>query len=355
MYEEAVLIGLGGWVPPGIVSNDDLATHLNTSDEWITSRTGIKERHVVGVDYSTSDLAVRAGQRALVSAGLRSVDYVIVATTTPDRLCPATAPEVSTRLGMKDTPAFDVSAVCSGFLYALQIGRALIKSGAGGTVLVIGAETFTTLLDPQDRNTRPIFGDGAGAVVLRGGDANEPGALVMIELHSDGALSELITVDGGGAKARATGSNAPAHLYMRGRSTFMEAIRHMEDVTTRVVEDSGWDLASVDYIVGHQANARILSALAGRLGLAEESAIINITELGNTAGASIPLALVFGNQSGLLTEGKRVVMPTFGAGATWGAATLTWPDLKTISYFDKPRSRDASANRAEAVILSGTG
>lgn len=334
MYEEAVLIGLGGWVPPGILRNDDLAAHLDTSDEWITSRTGIKERRVAGGAYSTSDLAVRAGQRALDSAGLPSVDYVIVATTTPDRLCPATAPEVSTRLGMKDTPAFDVSAVCSGFLYALQIGRSLIKSGAAGTALVIGAETFTTLIDPEDRNTRPIFGDGAGAVVLRGGDANEQGALVMVELHSDGMLSELITVDGGGAKARAAGSSAPAYVSMQGRSTFMEAIRHMEDVTTRVVEDSGWDLASVDYIVGHQANARILSALAGRLGLAEESAIINIAELGNTAGASIPLALVFGNQAGLLSAGKRVVMPAFGAGATWGAATLIWPSLTTVSYLD---------------------
>lgn len=334
MYEEAVLIGLGGWVPPGIVTNDDLAAHLDTSDEWIRSRTGIKERHFAGRDHTTSDLAVRAGQRALNSAGLNSVDYVIVATTTPDRLCPATAPEVSTRLGMKDTPAFDVSAVCSGFLYALQVGRSLIKSGAGGTALVIGAETFSTLLNPDDRNTRPIFGDGAGAVVLRGGDANEPGALVMIELHSDGALSELITVDGGGAKARALGSPAPAFLQMQGRSTFMEAVRHMEDVTTRVVEDSGWDLSSVDFLVGHQANARILSSLAERLGLAGESAIINIAELGNTAGASIPLALVFGNQTGLLTAGKRVVMPAFGAGATWGAATLTWPELTTISYFE---------------------
>lgn len=334
MYEEAVLIGLGGWVPPRIVTNNDLAAHLDTSDEWITSRTGIMERHVAGSDYSTSDLAVQAGQRALDSAGLHSVDYVIVATTTPDRLCPATAPEVSTRLGMKDTPAFDVSAVCSGFLYALQIGRSLIKSGAAQTALVIGAETFTTLLDPDDRNTRPIFGDGAGAVVLRGGEANEPGALITIELHSDGALSELITVDGGGAKARAEESTAPAYLQMQGRSTFIEAVRHMEEVTTRVVQDSGWDLASVDYIVGHQANARILSSLADRLGLAAESAVVNIAETGNTAGASIPLALVFGNQAGLLTVGKRVVMPAFGAGAAWGAATLTWPHVKTVSYLE---------------------
>lgn len=344
MHEAAVIVGLGGWVPPEVISNEQLANHLDTTDEWIVSRTGIRQRHVAGTEFSTSDMAVHAGRRALLSAGLATVDYVIVATTTPDRPCPATAPEVASRLGMDGTPAFDVGAVCSGFLYALQIGRAVILSGIASTVLVIASESFTTLLNPEDRTTRPIFGDGAGAVVIKAGFLGQLGAIAEVELHSDGALSELITVEGGGAKARAAGRDGNAYIQMQGRSTFMEAVRHMEEVTRAVVKSSGWALNDVDFVVGHQANARILSSLSGRLGLRPESAIVNIEEVGNTAGASIPLALVFGNENGLLRPGSRVVMPAFGAGATWGAATVIWPSIATVGY-------DSAIEVNEKVLL----
>ncbi|MFB7779504.1 beta-ketoacyl-ACP synthase III [Streptomyces bauhiniae] len=328
MARSAVLCGLGAWVPPHVVTNDDLAALLDTSDEWIRTRTGIRQRHVIGDGLSTVDLAVEAGARALKSAGLSEADYLVLATTTPDRLCPPTGPEVATRLGMTGVPAFDVAAGCSGFLYGLQTGRALIAGEIADTVLVIGAESLTTLVDPDDRGTRPLFGDGAGAVVLRMGADDELGAVLGVNLHSDGSLSELITVAGGGARARAAGDTAPAHITMHGRATFAHAVKHMEEVTRQTLAQVGWDITEVDHVVGHQANARILHALAKRLGLAEEQAVVHIEEVGNTASASIPLALHHGVVTGRIKPGDRLVMPAFGAGATWGAAAMTWPQLE---------------------------
>ncbi|WP_086669384.1 beta-ketoacyl-ACP synthase III [Lentzea kentuckyensis] len=328
MTRSAVLCGLGAWVPPRVVTNDDLAARLDTSDEWIRTRTGIRQRHVISDGLGTADLAVEAGALALKSAGLSEVDYVVLATTTPDRLCPATGPEVATRLGLTGVPAFDVAAVCSGFLYGLQTGRALIAGEIAGTVLVVAAESFTTLVDPADRATSPIFGDGAGAVVLRAGEAAELGAVRAVNLHSDGSLAELITVAGGGARARAVGDTSPAHITMQGRATFAHAVKHMEEVTRRTLAQVGWDVAEVDHVVGHQANARILHALAKHLGLAEEQAVVHIEEVGNTAAASIPLALHHGATTGRIKPGDKVVLPAFGAGATWGAAALTWPALE---------------------------
>lgn len=328
MSRAAVLTGLGGWVPPDVLTNDDLASTLDTTDEWIRTRTGITRRHVVTPGTSTSDLAVAAGRRALKSADVVSVDYVVVATTTPDRLCPATAPEVAHRLGFSSVPAFDVAAVCSGFLYGTQVARGLIAGGIADTVMVIGAESFTTLVDPTDRTTRPIFGDGAGAAIFRAGTGDELGALQAVTLHSDGGLWDLIVVEGGGARARGEGNTAPAHIAMQGRPTFAHAVKHMEAVTRQTLAEVGWDVDEVDHIVGHQANARILSSLAKRLGVAEDKAVVHLDQVGNTAGASIPLALQHGVTSGRIKAGDKVVMPAFGAGATWGAAALTWPDLE---------------------------
>jgi 3-oxoacyl-[acyl-carrier-protein] synthase-3 len=316
----AVIAGLGSWVPPNVVTNDMLAGVLDTSDEWITSRTGIKQRHIVGDGMGTSDLAYEAGRRALQSADVKHVDFVVLATTTPDRLCPATAPEVASRLGQHDVPAFDVSAVCSGFVYGLQVAQSLICSGSAETVLLIAAESFSTLLDPHDRHTRPIFGDGAGAVLLRAGGPGEPGSVASIRLHSDGTLAHLITVPGGGARARGDA----AYLTMQGRQTFVCAVERMSNVITETLTAVGWDVSDVDHLVGHQANVRILQALAKHAGFKPDAAIVNIHEVGNTAGASIPLALDYGVRTGRIRSGHQIMLAAFGAGATWGAAALQW-------------------------------
>ncbi|MER7674469.1 beta-ketoacyl-ACP synthase III [Kitasatospora sp. NPDC096128] len=330
MTRAAVLAGVGATVPPRVVTNDELARLLDTSDEWIRTRTGIAQRHVVDPGMTTGDLAVEAGQRALKSAGATTVDLVVLATTTPDRLCPATAPSVATRIGLVGVPAFDVAAVCSGFLYALQTGAAAVVAGHADSVLVIGAEAFSTILDPADRSTRAIFGDGAGAVVLRAGRPEEPGAVRQIRLGSDGSLADLITVRGGGTEER-TGERPArpedAYFRMDGKSVFFTAVRRMTESSQAVLERTGWQVADVDRIVAHQANVRIVHAVADQLGIPADRAVLNIDRVGNTSAASIPLALADGAADGRLTSGDKVLLTAFGGGATWGSATLIWPDV----------------------------
>ncbi len=326
----AVLAGLGAWVPPTVVTNGMLASRLDTSDEWITTRTGIRQRHAVDPGMSTCDLATEAGSRALKSAGLDTVDLVVLATTTPDRPCPATAPEVASRLSMSGVPAFDVAAVCTGFLYALATSTAMITAGQAETVLVIGAESFTTILNPDDRTTTAIFGDGAGAFVLRAGTADEPGALLGFDLGSDGDGAELIMVPAGGSRSRSTGVEpAPEDTYfqMQGKQVFMNAVLKMTESTRKVTDALGWTVADIDALVAHQANLRIMHAVADRLGVQREKAVINIDRVGNTAAASIPLALADAAAAGTVTAGQRVLMTAFGGGLTWGSAALVWPDL----------------------------
>ncbi|MFG2919331.1 beta-ketoacyl-ACP synthase III [Kitasatospora sp. NPDC048298] len=328
MTRAAVLAGVGATVPPRVVTNAELAQRLDTSDEWIRTRTGIAQRYVVDPGMTTGDLAVEAGQRALKSAGTTTVDLVVLATTTPDRLCPATAPSVATRIGLVGVPAFDVAAVCSGFLYALQAGAAAIAAGHAESVLVIGAETFSTILDPEDRSTRAIFGDGAGAVVLRAGQPDEPGAVRQIRLGSDGSMADLITVRGGGAEERTSGRPPrpeDAYFRMDGKSVFFTAVRRMTESSLEALARTGWQVADVDRIVAHQANVRIVHAVADQLGVPTDRAVLNIDRVGNTSAASIPLALADGALDGRLTPGDRVLLTAFGGGATWGAATLTWP------------------------------
>ncbi|MEW2296409.1 beta-ketoacyl-ACP synthase III [Streptomyces sp. NPDC006743] len=330
MTRAAVIAGVGGHVPPRVVTNDDLARHLDTSDHWIRTRTGIATRHVVDPGTSTGDLAVEAGRRALKNAGADGADLVIVATTTPDRPCPATAPAVADRLGLTGVPAFDVAAVCSGFLYALQAGAAAVTAGFAGRVLVIGAESFSTILDPGDRTTSVIFGDGAGAVLLRAGTRDEPGAVLDVDLGSDGSLADLITVRGGGAEERSRGGTPrPEDRYFRmdGKSVFFAAVRRMAQSSRTVLERTGWQVAQVDRLVAHQANTRIIHAVAEQLGLPPDRAVTNIEHVGNTSAASVPLALADGLADGTLRAGHRVLLTAFGGGATWGSATLTWPDL----------------------------
>ncbi|GLW93281.1 beta-ketoacyl-ACP synthase III [Actinokineospora globicatena] len=330
MGRAAVLAGVGSAVPDRVVTNDMFAARMDTTDEWIRTRTGIRERRHLERGSATSDLAAEAGRRALKSAGVGAVDAVVLATTTPDHPCPATAPTVAAALGLGTVPAYDVGAVCSGFLYALASGAGLIALGTAERVLVIGAEAFTTIIDQSDRGTAPIFGDGAGAVVLSAGDQSQPGALLAFDLGSDGDLADLIIIPGGGSRQRASGlPAAPGDEYMamRGREVFRHAVLRMTESSRTVLARTGWDVGSLDWLVGHQANVRILRAVADHLGLAQERAFVNVDRYGNTAAASIPLALDDAATAGLITPGDRIVLTAFGGGATWGAIALEWPNL----------------------------
>ena len=337
----AVLVGLGAVVPPRIITNDDLVSQLDTSHEWIHSRTGISSRHVVEPGTATSDLAVEAGRRALTSAGVGGVDLVVLATATPDSPLPGTAPAVAARLGLEGAPAFDVAAVCSGFVYALATAAGAIAAGIADRVLVIGAETFTSIVDPGDRDTAPIFGDGAGAVLLRAGAPDEQGALVGFDLGSDGARADLIAVPGGGSVQRSGGrpvDPASAWFRMQGRAVYRHAVARMTESTRAVLKQADWDVADVDAFVGHQANARILAAVASGVGVPAGRAVIALEHVGNTSAASIPLALVHAAVQGRFSPGDRVVLTAFGGGLTWGSTALTWPSLPRVTPYDAPSS-----------------
>lgn len=312
----AVVAGIGGALPPRVVTNDELAAVLDTSDAWIRSRTGIATRHLVEPPMRTSDLAVEAGRRALRSAGTSRADAVVVATSTPDRSCPAVAPDVATRLGLAGVPAFDVAAVCTGFVYALATAAGLIGTGVAPSVLVIGADTFSTIMDPADRTNRAIFGDGAGAVLLRAGSPAEPGALRAVELGSDGARSDLIEVPAG-----------EGYFRMQGRAVFLHAVERMAEAATAGLEQAGWTADDVDTLVAHQANQRILHAVGEQLGVTRERVATHLDRVGNTVAASIPLALADSVARGATGVGDRVLLVGFGGGLTWGAACLTWPDV----------------------------
>ncbi|KUM69467.1 ketoacyl-ACP synthase III [Streptomyces sp. ISL-22] len=319
----AVLKGLGTYLPPRAVSNDELSERLDTSDEWIRTRTGIRQRFWADPGTATGDLAVEAGARALKSAGVDGVDAVVLATTTPDHPCPGTAPWVAARLGLGPVPAYDVAAVCAGFVYALASAAGLILTGVAERVLVIGAETYSGILDPADRNTAVIFGDGAGAVVLEAGRADEPGALLGFDLGSDGEQHDLIAIPGGGSRQRA----ASPYFTMQGKKVFAQAVTRMGQSSTALLERLGWPKSSVDRLVGHQANVRILHAVADLLDIDRERAVVNLDRVGNTSAASIPLALADAAGSGELRPGERVVLTAFGGGLAWGSTALVWPDV----------------------------
>lgn len=342
MSRAAVLCGLGGALPERAVSNDELARELDTSDRWIRTRTGIGRRHVVAPGEATSDLAVAAGRDALASAGRGDVDLVVLATSTPDRPCPATAPDVAHRLGLGTVPAFDVSAVCTGFVYALATASSMISAGVAERALVIGADTFSTILDPADRTTRAIFGDGAGAVVLRAGEADEPGALLGFDLGSDGSGGDLITVRAGGSRQRSTPGTPDAgdHFFtMDGRPVFTQAVLNMSRSSQHLLDRIGWSPGEVDKVVAHQANIRILAAVGEQLGLEDKQIVANLDRVGNTVAASIPLALRDAAADGDLQPGHRVLLTGFGGGLTWGSAALVWPALEPAGRTHHPEHR----------------
>ncbi|MFE9449677.1 beta-ketoacyl-ACP synthase III [Streptomyces sp. NPDC006739] len=329
----AVITGIGSYVPPDLVTNDDLSRHLDTSDDWIRTRTGISERYFVPPGIATSDLAVEAGLRALKSAGDERVGAVVLATTTPDQPCPATAPQVAARLGLGQVPAFDVAAVCSGFLYGLASAAGLIAAGVADSVLLIAADAFTTIINPEDRTTAVIFADGAGAVVLRAGSPDEPGAIGPLVLGSDGELSHLIEVPAGGSRQRSARRSAEPEEYffrMVGRETYRRAVETMTSTSLEAAERAGWRLEDVDRFAAHQANARILEAVAKRLGLPEERQLSNIARVGNTGAASIPLLLAHSAAAGQLVPGHRVLLTAFGGGLSWGAGSVVWPDVQAV-------------------------
>lgn len=326
----AVVSGIGTFLPPKVVTNAELAQRLGTSVEWIETRTGIQQRRVIEAGGSTSDLAVEAGMQAMRSARLDRVDAVLLATSTPDFHCPGTAPAVASRLGLTGIAAMDVNAVCTGFLYAAASGAGLIATGVAERVLVIGADTYSTILNPTDQTTTAIFGDGAGAMVLRKGEAGEPGALATFDLGSDGELAELIWIPAGGSRQRSKGLAAPDedhYFQMQGHPVFKQAVVRMAQAVEKAVSRTGWRPEDVDRLVCHQANARILNALGAELGIDADRLVSNIESVGNTAAASIPLALADAARKGHLRKGHRVVLTAFGGGLTWGATTLTWPDI----------------------------
>jgi 3-oxoacyl-[acyl-carrier-protein] synthase-3 len=309
------------------VTNAELVdAGLATSDEWVRARTGIVQRHVADLGTATSDLAVEAGARALKSAGIAEVDTVLVATATPDRVCPSTAPEVASRLGMDNVAAFDINGVCAGFVYSLATAAGLIAIGSAEQVLVIGADVFTRVIDPCDRATAVLFGDGAGAVVLRAGDPDELGAVGPFDLGSDGELADILSIPAGGSRRPADADSVAerAHfLRMEGKEVYRHAVRRMVASSQRVLERAGLEVDDVDRFVGHQANARILDAVATRLGVPAERRVLNVARYGNTSAASIPLALTDAGAQ----PGERLLLTAFGAGLSWGSTLLTWPDL----------------------------
>jgi 3-oxoacyl-[acyl-carrier-protein] synthase-3 len=330
----AGIVGIGGYLPEIVVTNHMLAERLDTSHEWILSRTGIQERRIADAAQSTADLAIEAGLRTLRSAGKRSIDALVLATTTPDHRCPATAPVVASQLGLGQIPAFDVSAVCSGFIYALSVAAAFVNAGQFENVLVIAAEKFSSLIDQEDRNTACLFGDGAGAVVVSRVARGQPGEILASKLKSDGALEGLIKIKAGGCKhpfmPGVEHPRADHFLTMQGQEVFTAAATSMTSSVIEILDTVGWTRQDVDWLVGHQANRRILNMVCKSLELPAEKACIHLDEVGNTAGASIPLALAAkGKQFG---RGDRMVLTSFGAGATWGAVAMTWPDIDIFEF-----------------------
>jgi 3-oxoacyl-[acyl-carrier-protein] synthase III len=315
----SVIKGTGSALPAQILTNDDLAARVDTSDEWIVARTGIRQRHIAGEGESTATFAAAAGRQALEAAGLaaEAIDLIVVATATPDHTFPATATQVQAMLGCRPGGvAFDVAAVCSGFLYALATADALLRTGMGSRALVIGAETFSRLLDWEDRGTCVLFGDGAGAVVLAAEDVTEDGpGILATRLHADGAHKDMLFVDGGPATTGTVGK-----LRMKGREVFRHAVVNLAEVLAEVLDDAGVAADELDWVVPHQANARILDATARKLGLPFERMVVTVDRHANTSAASVPLALDVAVRDGRIRPGHLVMFEAMGGGFTWGAS-----------------------------------
>jgi 3-oxoacyl-[acyl-carrier-protein] synthase-3 len=320
----ARVIGCGAFLPDNILTNEELARTVDTSDEWIRERTGIRQRHIASPGEKTSDLALGAARAALTDAGIDAgeLDMVICATTTPDESFPATATIVQSRLGMTRGAAFDVQAVCSGFIYGLGLADSLIRTGGARTILLIGAETMSRLLDWSDRTTCVLFGDGAGAVVLQAhdgvGDNSDQGVL-NTRLFSDGRLHDMLYADGGVSSTQGAGK-----LRMQGREVFKHAVTNIAAAIVASTEAAGLEIGEIDWFVPHQANQRILDGTARKLGIDPAKVISTVALHGNTSAASVPLALVTAVRDGRIRKGDLVLLEAMGGGFTWGAALLRW-------------------------------
>ncbi|WP_341907204.1 beta-ketoacyl-ACP synthase III [Sandarakinorhabdus limnophila] len=321
----SVIIGTGSYLPQTVLSNADLAARLDTSDEWIIERTGIRRRHIAAPGEFTSDLAVAAAQRALDAAGKSpaDIDLIIVATATPDQTFPAVATVVQHKLGMMHGVAFDVAAVCSGFLYALTVADSLLATGGHNRALVIGAETFSHILDWDDRTTAVLFGDGAGAIVLEAqaqpGDNASDRGVIACRLHSDGRYNDLLYVDGGPGSTGTTGK-----LRMKGKEVFRHAVNNLSSVMGEVLEAASLQASNVAWVVPHQANLRILEATAKKLNISPAQVVVTVDSHANTSAASVPLALDTAVRDGRIQPGDLLLLEAMGGGFTWGAAAVRW-------------------------------
>jgi 3-oxoacyl-[acyl-carrier-protein] synthase-3 len=319
MTRRSVILGTGSALPARMVTNEELAQTVDTTDQWIVERTGIRSRYVAGEDETTATLATEAAKRALEHAGVAATDIglIVLATATPDQTFPSSATKVQAALGINDCVAFDVHAVCTGFLYALTVADSMLRSGTATKALVIGAETFSRILDWEDRGTCVLFGDGAGALVLSA-EESESGILAT-RLHADGRHNDLLFVDGGPSTTGTVGK-----LRMKGREVFRHAVVNLADVLNEVLAAAGLTSADVDWVVPHQANARILDATAKKLGLPAEKVVVTVDRHANTSAASVPLALDTAVRDGRIKRGDLIVLEAMGGGFTWGAAALRY-------------------------------
>jgi len=319
MTLRSVVKGTGSALPARRVDNEELAQTVETSDEWIVERTGIRSRYVAGEGETTATLALDASRRALEAAGIEASDIglIVLATATPDQTFPSSATKVQALLGIDDCIAFDVHAVCTGFLYALTVADSMLRSGSAKRALVIGAETFSRILDWEDRTTCVLFGDGAGALVLQAEESND--GILSTKLHADGRHNSLLFVDGGPSTTGTVGK-----LRMKGREVFRHAVINLADVLGEVLSEVGLTSADIDWLVPHQANARILDATAKKLGLSPDKIIITVDRHANTSAASVPLALDVAVRDGRIKRGDLLVLEAMGGGFTWGAAALRY-------------------------------
>jgi 3-oxoacyl-[acyl-carrier-protein] synthase-3 len=317
----AVIAGIGSYLPERIMTNAEMATIVDTTDEWIVDRSGIRQRHIAAEGEYTSDLAINAGQKALDHAGLTidAIDMIIVATTTPDETLPSTAVKVQAALGMERGAAFDIQAACSGFVYGLSICDSFIKSGQANTILLIGAETLTRVVDWEDRTTCVLFGDGAGAVVVQGrSDAGDRG-IVATELRSDGRQHNILYADGGPSTTGTAGT-----IQMMGKDVFRQAVNNLSGVIVDVLNKTDYSQDDVDLLVPHQANKRIIDSVGKKMGMSGDQVLVTIADHGNTSAASVPLAMDQAVRDGRIKEGDVLLLEAMGAGLTWGAAVLKW-------------------------------
>lgn len=321
---QSIIRSVGGYLPEKKLTNDDLSKMVDTTDDWIKERTGIRSRHIAADGEVTSDLALKAAKQALERAEMdpQEIDLIILATSTPNQTFPATAVTIQAELGITHGAAFDMQAVCSGFVFALTTADQYIKSGQAKNILVLGAETFSRLLDWEDRTTCVLFGDGAGAVILSSeevnGDESQRGILTS-RIRSDGRYRDKLYVDGGPSSTRTTG-----HLRMNGREVFRHAVTNISDVIEETLEEAGLTISDIDWFVPHQANERILLGTAKKIGLPFEKVIMTVAEHGNTSAASIPLALNHGVESEMIKKGDMVLLEAMGGGFTWGAVLVRW-------------------------------